>query len=211
MDTQTTLDYFVQRFHLNLDEPLPIKILKASRPTMAKCLEDLEFRSGAEIGVAAGEHSEILLKAMPNTTLYSIDPWIKGARWPEEWKQAAHDRLSHYPNCIIRQQYSVEAARRFKDGSLDFVYIDANHNFKYIAEDLCAWRPKVKAGGILFGHDFIRHVNCQVMDVVPAFAAAYDLKPWFVLGMGNRADPPPGRPKMDGPYYEFPPSWMFIL
>merc|ERR1712217_308009 len=48
---------------------------------------------------------------------------------------------------------SVEAADEFEDHSLDFVYIDAEHNDR-VALDLKAWEPKLRKGGILAGHDF---------------------------------------------------------
>lgn len=49
---------------------------------------------------------------------------------------------------------SEEAASRFEDESLDFVYIDADHDFKAVSQDLAVWVPKVKVGGLLSGHDF---------------------------------------------------------
>ena len=49
---------------------------------------------------------------------------------------------------------SVEAAKHFKDNSLDFVFIDADHSYESIKEDIIAWLPKVKEGGILAGHDY---------------------------------------------------------
>lgn len=48
---------------------------------------------------------------------------------------------------------SVDAAKKFKDESLDFVFIDAGHEYYAVKEDILAWYPKVKKGGILAGHD----------------------------------------------------------
>jgi hypothetical protein len=48
---------------------------------------------------------------------------------------------------------SVEAAKQFEDNSLDFVYIDGNHMYYAVMEDLTVWFPKIKAGGILAGDD----------------------------------------------------------
>lgn len=48
---------------------------------------------------------------------------------------------------------SVEAAAGFADRSLDFVFIDAAHDYDSVSSDLWAWVPKVKVGGIIAGHD----------------------------------------------------------
>lgn len=48
---------------------------------------------------------------------------------------------------------SVEAAKYFEDGSVLMVYLDARHTYEFIKADIGAWRPKVKAGGTLAGHD----------------------------------------------------------
>jgi hypothetical protein len=46
-------------------------------------------------------------------------------------------------------------ARDVADSSLDFVYIDARHDRASVLEDLAAWYPKVRAGGIIAGHDYV--------------------------------------------------------
>jgi beta-1,4-mannosyl-glycoprotein beta-1,4-N-acetylglucosaminyltransferase len=49
---------------------------------------------------------------------------------------------------------SVEASKMYADNSLDFVFIDADHKYESVVEDILAWFPKVKNGGIISGHDF---------------------------------------------------------
>lgn len=49
---------------------------------------------------------------------------------------------------------SVEAAALFEDGSFDFVFLDGNHDYERVRNDIHAWLPKVKAGGTLAGHDY---------------------------------------------------------
>jgi predicted O-methyltransferase YrrM len=49
---------------------------------------------------------------------------------------------------------STQAAQRFEDNSIDAVIIDADHQYVSVREDLAAWVPKVKRGGIVAGDDF---------------------------------------------------------
>lgn len=53
------------------------------------------------------------------------------------------------------QMASVEASKLYKDKSLDFVFIDANHFYQPVKDDLTAWRPKMKDGAIMAGHDYL--------------------------------------------------------
>ncbi len=213
MDRTETINYFAQRFGLNLNQNPPIEIHKINRRIMAECLADLGFKTGAEIGVAAGDHSDLLLQVIPDLTMYCIDPWmhIDGfASWRkstlQNWKAEAISKLSKHKKCTIIQKMSAEAAASFEDASLDFVYIDAAHDFKHIAIDICVWITKVKPGGILFGHDYTRipfgGFPCHVKDVVDAYAVSHNIDTWFVLGL-------PG--KIDGMYREGELSWMFVI
>lgn len=61
---------------------------------------------------------------------------------------------------------SIAAAHLYDDASLDFVFIDADHSYYAVAQDIDAWRPKVRSGGLLAGHDFCNWPGFGVIEAV---------------------------------------------
>ena len=65
-------------------------------------------------------------------------------------------RINNFPGrASIIKADSIEASKQFDDGSLDFVYLDADHSYAGCMRDLHAWYPKLRVGGAMSGHDFI--------------------------------------------------------
>jgi predicted O-methyltransferase YrrM len=144
------------------------------------------MKVGAEIGVEQGIFSEIICQQNPGIRLYCVDAWRAYKGYRDHTRQEKLDRyfeettqrLSPYNTAIIRD-WSMDALKAIEDESLDFVYIDANHDFKHVAEDIAEWSKKVKPGGIVAGHDYVRNrssIECQVKDVVDAWGHAYGIK-----------------------------------
>lgn len=124
--------------------------------------------SGAEIGVASGIFSRTLLRYSALQTLYSVDSWesMPQSRYqditngtPRQMKRmfraAKKNLLPFGSRSVIMRMPSIQAARQFENATLDFVYIDANHAERDVTEDIAAWWPAVKTGGIFAGHDYI--------------------------------------------------------
>jgi hypothetical protein len=125
---------------------------------------------GAEIGVFAGELSQRLLRR-PDLTLYLVDSWSTAhpeaykasgdyhaalpAEMQEHWFQVTQQvtKFAEKRAHILRKD-SREAAKDIPDGSLDFVFIDADHTYEGCKADIEAWLPKIRKGGFLSGHDY---------------------------------------------------------
>jgi hypothetical protein len=60
--------------------------------------------------------------------------------------------VNHIINSI--RTTSLQASQCYKDRSIDFVFIDAAHDYENVKADLNAWYPKVKKGGFIGGHDY---------------------------------------------------------
>jgi hypothetical protein len=71
---------------------------------------------------------------------------------------------------------SAEAAEVFEDFSLDFAYIDAGHNYEECLEDIKLWLPKIKAGGLIFGHDHCEHFPGVIKACKEMFGDDYDVE-----------------------------------
>lgn len=57
----------------------------------------------------------------------------------------------------INRKSSIEASFDYKDNSVDFVFIDASHDYINVKNDILSWLPKIKQNGILAGHDYDYH------------------------------------------------------
>jgi len=57
---------------------------------------------------------------------------------------------------------SEEASKLFNDNNFDFIFIDAEHLYDFVKQDLTNWYPKLKTGGILAGHDYREGVQQAV-------------------------------------------------
>ncbi|NIT59155.1 MAG: hypothetical protein GWN00_23910, partial [Aliifodinibius sp.] len=69
---------------------------------------------------------------------------------------------------FIRNTSEQAAEWEIPDGMLDFVYIDADHRFDHVMQDIILWFKKIRRGGILSGHDY-DFGNGDVGDAVKVF------------------------------------------
>ena len=191
-----TYEYILKKYNIRVGHQHSVEIPNMGRDNLAEIFAELQFTKGAEIGVDKGSYSEILCKANPKLHLYSIDPW-KASVYDAEFAavtekqeffdgcyQEAKKRLAPY-NCTLIRKDSISALKRFKDKSLDFVYIDGNHDFVHFTNDLHYWLKKIRPGGIISGHDYAYFSYSKfnhVKRVIDAYMRCYRMIPYFVVG-----------------------------
>lgn len=161
-----TYEYIIKKYNIDSFES-PIS-LPHRRDDLARLFGELGFKVGAEIGVDRGLYAEELCKNNPGVKLFCIDPWkvynqyadMKDQHYLNVNHLNTGKRLAPY-NCEIIRKSSMGAIGDFKPESLDFVYIDGNHSYKYVLEDCNGWSKIVRPGGIVSGHDYTtrRHPN----------------------------------------------------
>ena len=160
------------------------------RDDLPQFFVDMGFKKGVEIGVWKGKYTVKLLEA--GLQVYGVDPF----EWYDDCKnygkqenldkvlKRTQKKLSKYPNYTFIRKRSMEALEDFDDESIDFVYIDGNHGFMYVAEDIHQWSKKVRKGGVISGHDYITlgpPGYSDVKHVIDAYTGRHRMK-WYVLG-----------------------------
>ena len=134
-----------------------------------------------EIGVRDGKNAEDMLSVAKE--VYLVDPYAtyfegRLIAYEEQgiYKRAMMMKLAPYGDRIyIFNTESTKAANLFPDRLFDYVYIDGDHSYEAVSKDLELWYPKVRKGGVLAGHDFVKDYM-GVMEGVTNFANANKLK-----------------------------------
>lgn len=161
--------------------------------------------TGVELGVWKGGLSERLLRMNPKLFLHLVDRWHKpteddsyatsGAKIATFDQQAYNDARDYAQRRLVpyRGRFELhvcdtaEFAEVMRDGSMDFVFIDADHSFAGVMRDITAWYPKVKPGGWIGGHDYDhpeqgevkRAVHEYFKDQIDRLELSYQMT-WFV-------------------------------
>lgn len=174
----------------------PYLILGTDRSHLAKLYATLGYTVGAEIGVGGGTFSDLICQHNPGVKLYGIDAWepyegyidFTDPAYLEKDYLKAKQTLEPY-DVTLMKMYSMDAVKLFEDGSLDFVYIDANHLSPWVDNDIREWSKKVKSGGIVSGHDYI-YTHRPVMEAVDEYVTARQCRPLFLVGNPNESGNP---------------------
>lgn len=127
------------------------------------------FPSGShfvEIGSWKGKSSSYMAVEIANSEksiqFDCIDPWPNWKPEGEYFETTCEnlyetfltniEPVKDYLNPI--RATSMEVVNQYKDESIDFVFIDGNHEYEYVFNDIKHWISKIKSGGVLSGHDY---------------------------------------------------------
>jgi hypothetical protein len=119
-----------------------------------------------ELGCWKGKSASFLLveaiRAGKTPEIHFVDHWggsNEPAHKADPQLEAVFDLFlanigrTGYSNRTIHRQRTADAASRFDDASIDFVWVDAGHEYEDVIADLRAWWPKIKPGGVIGGDD----------------------------------------------------------
>jgi len=111
------------------------------------------------------------MQARPDLRWVAVDNWLPMSEQPEQYKATQDDNaLKAKPLCDEhRQRFYTRAAQHqvsvlcmntvaasmlFAEGSVDLVFVDADHSYEGVRDDIEAWLPKVRKQGWIGGHDY---------------------------------------------------------
>ena len=125
---------------------------------------------GAELGVQKGNNFRYLVENKDDLCLHGVDIWSEKE---VRWNGTSSDKLQFQPDSVISEylinlqewakdyegrvffhrHFTTYAHKFFNDGELDFIFVDAGHEYEDVKADIQAWYPKIKKGGYMIGHD----------------------------------------------------------
>jgi len=129
----------------------------------------------AEIGTYKGEMSRAILDICDPKKLFLIDCWEMSVNLQDELAFHNHDEgeviyqgvLNYFSNEIkskqieIVREYSTKCFNRFPNNFFDWIFIDADHTYNGVMNDLVNFSSKVKDGGFILGHDYTNHEDAK--------------------------------------------------
>jgi hypothetical protein len=143
-------------------------MIKINNRNQLPCLFESvkKYNKGVEVGTFQGEYSKQILKSWTGK-LYIVDVWreldVKDYNDSSNQKEylniineCCQNIKGFEDRCFMIRSDSENSSELFNDESLDFVYIDANHKYEYVKQDISLWFPKVRKGGIIAGHDYLK-------------------------------------------------------
>jgi len=118
-----------------------------------------------EVGVFLGKSAVFMAQQIKESRkpiyFWCVDPWnrdVSGMSVQESGGSFFQQFRDNINKCGVGEQVrplaltSTMAARLV--GMVDFVFIDAEHDYDCVRWDIADWLPKIRSGGTIAGHDY---------------------------------------------------------
>jgi predicted O-methyltransferase YrrM len=192
--TPSPRDLILARYPVQSWHPPFYEIRMSRHGGLTRLWHELGYRAIAEIGTEQGRFAAEICRDVPGVELYCVDPYQAYDRYEQHQTQAKLDRyyteaqarLAGHNVTFIRKP-SLEAVEDFEPGCLDAVFIDGNHHYDYVVQDIIKWAPIVRSGGMVCGHDYKPEGQERVpipFGVIPAvngYVEAHKITPVYIL------------------------------
>jgi len=131
------------------------KVNYKTRPSVlfAKEYFKAQIDVAVEVGVWSGINGFDIRRQLAPKKMYFIDPLDSTIQECRDNKTVLLSRIALVNDSFFIQKKSHESIYDMQD-EIDFVYIDARHDYENVKRDILSWFPKIKLGGVLAGHDF---------------------------------------------------------
>jgi Methyltransferase domain len=125
------------------------------------------FKVGVELGVQRGHFAVEMLKRWRSVESYHlVDIWAPQKNYKDvaNFDLPVHEKILAEATRGLRpwkdkvffwRNYTSVAVKYFKPESVDFIYVDARHDYCGVKEDIGTWWPILKVGGVMAGHDYL--------------------------------------------------------
>lgn len=188
-----TASYLEKKFGPHMGNPHKLKGFL--RDDMYKLFAELGFTTGLEIGIEKGKNAQTMFEIIPNLKLFGIDPYklhpqasfayhAAKRNWNDEYQKNCKKQClkrMNGRNFTLLEGFSEDMITKVEDNSLDFVYIDADHSYDFVMQDMILWGRKLKKGGIMSGHDYFPENDksgrrAKVTQAVNDYAKVHNIK-----------------------------------
>jgi len=133
----------------------------------SKVINENNFKKCAEVGIGYGFHAKEILDNTNIDKLYLVDPMVP--YYPDGFtddvmRYGGFDKLVnniknhlsvHENRYTWFREYSLNITdEQIPDESLDAVFLDGDHSYNAVIQDLPFWWKKLRRGGLLLGDDY---------------------------------------------------------
>lgn len=163
-----------------------LHLIKAYRPAI---------NIAVEVGILKGQYSRYICNILRPEKFYGIDPFKLYEGYTDKpsidfQSQEALDILANKmaelipsinkpKQSVFLKKTSIEAASEFLDCSVDFIFIDGDHQYNSVKQDIEVWYNKITPDGVFCGHDYAEGSSVEkfgVIDAVQEFVQQHKLR-----------------------------------